>query len=702
MNKLSMSKVIYALAVGFVVLFSISADAELRIASYNVALGIRTGLDTVLEAMCDETINGITRDIDILILQEASSSHKNSIVAKLEAITGSDYTRDNVSVQACDGRYVGLVYNSDTVQLVGGISLPTGGLCRSTGRYQLRPTGYGSQADIYIYSTHFHSSDTSDRLTAATQIRNDADSLPGGSYIIVAGDFNIDSSSESSYQTLLSTGIAQFFDPISRSGTWHNNSSFKDIHTQAPSTDPPGGLVPGGMDDRFDFQLVTAHTQDGEGFSYIGPSSGDCPASSHSYHAFGNNGTHPFNGDINDSSNTAQQQNVLDALVSSSDHLPVVADYQLPAIMTVTVGSIPSQAEQYETVNIAVTVENTASSSISLGADELDFSFTTNGDLLGSDSGTLYAATGPNTFYISLDTSTAGSKSGLLEVTSSSQNCENEYYSQNIYFEVIDSNIPQCLADPNTDLNVDCRINFIDFAIFAEHWQESDAIDNNTVDIEPIITGIIDGTLGTAGTPKAVEIYVPGLKDLSNYSIERSDEAGPWGNNTALTGTYQNEYVYLIGSGNNGEADFDAIWGTSGDFANRPLVSSVITHNGNDAYRLIKGTTIIDQVWLQNNTPVYENSYMYRYNATGPDGGFSIPNWYMASPNTLAGKDDSEIVAIVPFGTYIPPEGAPLPPCYNGYPIGDFDESCSVDFVDLAQMAAEWLDCNLDPQSACW
>ena len=55
------------------------------------------------------------------------------------------------------------------------------------------------------------------------------------------------------YLTLLADGPGQAFDPIDRPGSWHDKSAFKDIHTQAPSTSFGSG---GGMDDRFDFQLV--------------------------------------------------------------------------------------------------------------------------------------------------------------------------------------------------------------------------------------------------------------------------------------------------------------------------------------------------------------------------------------------------------------------------------------------------------------
>ena len=75
--------------------------------------------------------------------------------------------------------------------------------------------------------------------------------------------------------------------------------------------------------------------------------------------AFGNGGN-TFNGNINDPQNTSQPQAVLDALFNASDHLPVVADYQIPARMGVNVAAVPSRVIVGASVPVNVTVTNTA------------------------------------------------------------------------------------------------------------------------------------------------------------------------------------------------------------------------------------------------------------------------------------------------------------------------------------------------------
>lgn len=91
------------------------------------------------------------------------------------------------------------------------------------------------------------------------------------------------------------------------------------------------GQIAGGIDDRFDFQLVTNEMLGGESLSYI-------PGT---YRVFGNNGKHPLNGEITQGAGASPT--VLNALASVSDHLPVVADYQLPADLAMSAGGYPTQ-----------------------------------------------------------------------------------------------------------------------------------------------------------------------------------------------------------------------------------------------------------------------------------------------------------------------------------------------------------------------
>jgi endonuclease/exonuclease/phosphatase family metal-dependent hydrolase len=313
-----------------------TAQANLRIVSYNIASsgsgGVpRSGLDTILHGIASEMVGGIARYIDLLALQEvASQATTSSIVA---GMLNSRYGESIYSASSLDGASTGsgtqgIVYNTKTLQLLGeslvGTSTTTG-QPRQTVRYHLQPVGGVGGSDFYVYNSHWKSADDADsrnrRLLEAQAIRADADLLGEGRNVFYVGDFNVYTGSELSFQQMIGVGNGQAFDPLDRVGSWSDNVSFVDTFTQAPAVNPPGSLTGGGLDDRFDFQLLSGELFDGSGLEYR----------SGTYHAFGNNGSVAINSNINDGTSTAliglfDRSAVLDLLTTVSDHLPVVSE----------------------------------------------------------------------------------------------------------------------------------------------------------------------------------------------------------------------------------------------------------------------------------------------------------------------------------------------------------------------------------------
>jgi len=132
---------------------------------------------------------------------------------------------------------------------------------------------------------------------------------------VFQGDINVYASTEVNYQLLVNPAQGGYFiDPINRPGAWNNNSSFADVHTQCPSTATGGCFSGGGMDDRFDQQLVTRGMLRRTGrVSYA----------STAFRVLGNDGRH-FNQNITDGTNTSVPGLVANALVNMSDHLPIM------------------------------------------------------------------------------------------------------------------------------------------------------------------------------------------------------------------------------------------------------------------------------------------------------------------------------------------------------------------------------------------
>jgi endonuclease/exonuclease/phosphatase family metal-dependent hydrolase len=421
------------------------AWAQLRIVDYNTANGDvvtspRAGMQTILDAIGQEIVQGNARPLDILILQEqfGPTPTASQIAALLNHGGSGPYVYSTLSPQTLGSGRVGVVYNSATVQLINATALAsvvvsTSGAARQPARYQFRPVGYTSAADFYIYNSHYKAEDDSDsanrRNVEATLIRANSDALGQGASVIYAGDFNMYSANEAAYQKLISAGNGQAVDPLG------NNFASAVVHTQSPFNPATAGnndLVSGGMDNRFDFQLSTAEVQDGEGLDLI----------TGSYHAFGNNGT-SYNKPINVTntwsnpgiSNTAA---VLNALATVSDHAPVAADYQLPAKLAGSATMSATRMIVGGSANVNVAVYNDAPVSNANAADELDYQISgsgaVSGTLSGSDPAAGVQATGNLTFHAG---NTPGNVSGQVSFSTTSPQVPVTSFNQNFSAEVV-------------------------------------------------------------------------------------------------------------------------------------------------------------------------------------------------------------------------------------------------------------------------
>jgi hypothetical protein len=432
------------------------AHAQLRIATYNTnnySAGQtlpRSGMAAVLEALGDQARAGFARPLDILLLQEQSTlaTTTDGFVDILNGIYGAGtYARGTLQGSTTGGGRPAVIYNTTSVQLVAESEASTAssaGGPRATLRHQFRPLGYDATADFYVYNSHFKAVDDAPsagrRAIEVGEIRADSDSLGEGAHAIYVGDMNFYRSSESGFQAFLAAGAGQAFDPVNRIGSWNNSGSFIDVHTQSPVTTAQfDGQVIGGLDDRFDFQLVTGEVLNGRGFDIIDGS----------YWAFGNTGTHLLNGALSSGSATAFQNllpgaslaeatAVIDAIMAASDHLPVVADYQLPAKLAVTAPALPATVLKGATVTGSLSVSNAAPVAVAVGADLLDYTVAGSGRISASAAGSRAALAAAATHGLSVDTSAAGSVSGTLTVTASSPQAADATFVQNYSLTVLD------------------------------------------------------------------------------------------------------------------------------------------------------------------------------------------------------------------------------------------------------------------------
>jgi endonuclease/exonuclease/phosphatase family metal-dependent hydrolase len=178
---------------------------------------------------------------------------------------------------------------------------------------------------IYAYVTHLKSSQGSAnqqlRLSMVEAFVNDTEQLPEDAFVLFAGDFNLYTSTEPAYLEILDgTNNIAMADPIDTPGSWNNNEDFKSIHTQSTRTSSSGfgGGAGGGLDDRFDFIMVSQNIMTDTNLHY----------KEDTYKAYGNNGN-CYNNNINDiNCGGVFNQLVRDDLYNMSDHLPVVMELE--------------------------------------------------------------------------------------------------------------------------------------------------------------------------------------------------------------------------------------------------------------------------------------------------------------------------------------------------------------------------------------
>ncbi|MEM5565150.1 hypothetical protein WNY78_08540 [Psychroserpens sp. AS72] len=160
------------------------------------------------------------------------------------------------------------------------------------------------------------------RLAMVEDLFNYIDTLPTGSNIVLAGDFNVYTNSEPAFQKLIDpTNSIVLIDPADRIGSWHNNSNYVDVMTQSTRTQTGLGGTTGGFDDRFDFIMTSENMTTNPNLSFIAGS----------YDVYGNNeNTDCYNQSINsfDCSGTDFSFATRDALHNFSDHLPVTLELQ--------------------------------------------------------------------------------------------------------------------------------------------------------------------------------------------------------------------------------------------------------------------------------------------------------------------------------------------------------------------------------------
>jgi len=190
--------------------------------------------------------------------------------------------------------------------------------------YKSANLNQGDTTFIYAVVAHLkagrdYNGSTTNQNKRKIMARNTMDYIashhPDNNYLLM-GDFNLYTDQEPAFQEFINYKIAsvRFNDPVNQIGDWHNNYSYRMVQSQSTHTIDNGCASSGGLDDRFDFILISNNVKYGnKKVKYV----------SGSFHVVGQDGKH-FNQAVNSSpTNTSVPSNVLNALYNNSDHLPV-------------------------------------------------------------------------------------------------------------------------------------------------------------------------------------------------------------------------------------------------------------------------------------------------------------------------------------------------------------------------------------------
>lgn len=225
-----------------------------------------------------------------------------------------------------------LFYNTDKIGLADQDTIQT--QLRKIDHYKVyyKETGLGSTHTdtnfLHLFALHLKAStgwsDQQQRGEEATKLMEYLETLGDSAEIIVAGDFNIYwPTSEPAWAELTNDTYGNMLiDPLQTTDDWHDDPQYSDIHTQSTRDNGCTGTAvgaTGGMDDRFDLNLVDDDVMNGNGHYRLLEST---------YHALAQQGDHLDTCIIAPPNISIVPDSVRQAVYNMSDHLPVIMDVE--------------------------------------------------------------------------------------------------------------------------------------------------------------------------------------------------------------------------------------------------------------------------------------------------------------------------------------------------------------------------------------
>lgn len=464
------------------------AHAQVRVVDWNLAelRGDPAAIEQVIDALGVDDRGGFASPVTLMLLQEVDFFTYDTVSAMLgPEWSAATYTNSNEDpyggAQAC-------FYHAASVTEVpsGHADLYTGA-GRRADRWQFTLNGYSDPVvNLYVYSAHLkagnNSTSEAERETGAIRITDDIATLPVGSRYIVTGDMNFYDNGELGYLAFLTGGLE---DPLG-TGSWSGGSNAI-IHSQSPRTIQADGLANGGMDDRFDLQLTSPLMAGTDGLSVIDGT----------YRSVGNDGNH-YNIAINDGNNTYWPgdpvgSNLLaDALHDASDHLPVAADYRVPAILdaSFSVCDLGTVIEGYSVV-CSIDLTNAATAVVPDGAASLQWSMSGTGVLAGNAGSGSLGSGESQVLGVSVDTTIFGVVDDQLQLDAADDLTQHAPSTMTLTGQILRHANPSFVSDADNDFYVyfiEVEPDTGDVGIGVQFWNYLWDSNQSRMDIDNVTT----------------------------------------------------------------------------------------------------------------------------------------------------------------------------------------------------------------------
>lgn len=329
----------------FLICLSASAQSNLKMMQYNLMYytnnsGVSgctpatNNLDT--KDSCLRTIfHHVTPDVFCVCEVGSNETYVDRILNNVININGIDRYRRGPLTHYSGGTIANMIYyDSEKLTLCDSYYITT--QYRDINGYKMHVNGSMYNGDstfitfwiMHLKAGQYESAQTARHTQTQRLMERISSSGMPGNYI-VSGDFNIYRDSEPAYQEMVNytNSLYRLYDPIDRAGDWNNNGEFADIHTQSThSFESSGCFSTGGLDDRFDFILVSPYVYYGSYGVQVLPET---------YYALGQDGEH-FNNSLIQPQNNSLPQELLTALYRQSDHLPVITEFAIDETSGIT------------------------------------------------------------------------------------------------------------------------------------------------------------------------------------------------------------------------------------------------------------------------------------------------------------------------------------------------------------------------------